>query len=407
MAIVLIANALFVWITDSRLERQLAAIRAAGDPVTLADLARPPIPPEKNAATYLRRAEAGVAAIEKETAEVHPASECPGFIMLPKDQKTVNAAFAAYPNVLPLLEQAAACPDYDVQLDYTLPPQEFQTKLLDLVNQVRSPARVLRYRARLEVAAGNRDEAVRTAVLILQLGRHFDHNPMIVSHLVAIAVRGIAIDSANEALQTGTVSKEVHDALDAELAIQQPMKGFASALKSERLFVMANFQEGIFNFWLSRGFWYSEKSACLELFPTLIALADDPRPYSQVEQTIDGEGKKAILASLLAPSLKAAYVANTRAKAMMRSLRVLNALQAHPVQGSDTIPKLTDLGLPAEAITDPFNGEPLHVKKTPQGWFVYSVGPNLKDDGGKVDDPNNGDVGVGPPPPVVTPGKDH
>ena len=32
VAIGLVANACFVWITDTRLERQLAAIRAAGDP---------------------------------------------------------------------------------------------------------------------------------------------------------------------------------------------------------------------------------------------------------------------------------------------------------------------------------------------------------------------------------------
>ena len=58
VAIGLIANAWFVWTTDRRLEGQLAAIRAAGEPLTLADLARKPIPPEQNAATYLRRAEA-------------------------------------------------------------------------------------------------------------------------------------------------------------------------------------------------------------------------------------------------------------------------------------------------------------------------------------------------------------
>ena len=33
-AIGLVANAVFVWTTDARLERQLAAIRAAGDPAT-------------------------------------------------------------------------------------------------------------------------------------------------------------------------------------------------------------------------------------------------------------------------------------------------------------------------------------------------------------------------------------
>ena len=32
VAIGLVANAVFVWTTDTRLERQLTAIRAAGDP---------------------------------------------------------------------------------------------------------------------------------------------------------------------------------------------------------------------------------------------------------------------------------------------------------------------------------------------------------------------------------------
>jgi HAMP domain-containing protein len=409
VAIGLIANAILFWFTDSRLERQLAEIRAAGDPVTLADLARPPIPPEKNAATYLRRAEAGMAAIEKETMHVHSVSECPGFLLPLEDQKIVKAAFIAYPNVIPLLEQAAACPDYDAQLDYTLPPQDFLTKMIDYMGKVRSPGRVLGYRAAVQLAAGNRDEVVRTALLIFRLARHFDHNPMIMDYLMSLAVRGYAIRSANEALQTGPVSKEVRDALDAELAIQQRMEGFVWALKSERPYVVESFGNipgGNLSF-IGRGFWNMQRSACLDLFPTLIALAGDPRPYRQVEQTIDAKGKKSIMASLMFPALKAAYNSVARVKALIRSLRVLNALQTHVAAGSDAVPKLTDLGLPAEAITDPFNGEPLHVKKIPQGWLVYSVGPNLQDDGGKVDDPNNGDVGVGPPLPLAKPGKDH
>jgi hypothetical protein len=112
------------------------------------------------------------------------------------------------------------------------------------------------------------------------------------------------------------------------------------------------------------------------------------------------------MAALLFPALNAEYVAVTRTRAELRCLRVLNALQTHVPGGSNEVPKLTDLGLPTETITDPFTGEPLHVKKTPQGWLVYSVGPNFKDDGGKIDDPTNGDVGVGPPPPVPKPAKD-
>lgn len=402
VAIGLVANAVFVWITDARLERQLAEIRAAGDPLTLAELARPPIAPEKNAATYLRRAEADLAAIEKETVNLRSVWEPPGFLMSPEDQKTVQAALAAYPNVIPLLQQAAACPDYNAELDYTLPSREFLDAALVALQKLRWPAQVLRYRAALLVAEGNRDEAVRTALTNFRLARHLDRNPVLVGYMIALVVRRYAMQSANEALQTGPVSKEARQALDQELAIQERMEGYARALKSERVFMLASFRETIplRNFWLiARGSWNKHESACLDMLSPFIAQADNTGPYCPVTQT--PEIKKHTLAALLFPSLDATHLLVARTRAEIRSLRVLNALQTHLPAGSDKVPKITELGLPAQTIADPFDPfgrELLHIKKTPQGWLVYSVGVNQQDDGGKVGTPGSDDVGVGPPP---------
>lgn len=55
VAIGLVANAAFIWITHTRLEREIAAVREAGDPLTLVELAPKPVPPDKNAATYPSR----------------------------------------------------------------------------------------------------------------------------------------------------------------------------------------------------------------------------------------------------------------------------------------------------------------------------------------------------------------
>jgi hypothetical protein len=411
VAILLIANALFVWTTDTRLERQLAEIRAAGDPMSLAELARPPIPPEKNAATYLRRAEADLAAIEKETMCLH--------LTISEDREKAKAVLAAYPGVIPLLKQAAACPDYDAQLDYTLSHGEFLSKELDVVQKPRSAARVLHLRAMLLLEEGNRDEAVQTAVVILRLGHLLDRNPAVLSYMMAIAVRGSAFEPANRALQAGPVSNEVRRDLDAELAAQDRMDGFAWALKSERAVSLEFFQTGLLcsppfpdrnvwfpgrNFWLiARGFWNLQESACLDLYPPLIALARGGTPYRQVEQS--AESAKWVLARLLFPALNATTGSVVRTRAMIRCLRVLNAIQTHVPPEGDESPKLSELGLPPEATTDPYNGEPLHVKKTPQGWLVYSVGKNLKDDGGKLDDEST-DVGVGPPPTEVKPAEE-
>ena len=74
-----------------------------------------------------------------------------------------------------------------------------------------------------------------------------------------------------------------------------------------------------------------------------------------------------------------------------------------PAPGGDRVPPLGDLGLPSDATTDPFDGEPLRVKNAPRGWMVYSVGRNGVDDGGQFE--HAADVGVGPVNPEEAPKK--
>ena len=194
VAVGLIANAVFVWTTDARLERQLAAIREAGDPLTLADLARPPIPPEKNAATYLREAKADVLAIHEEVQKEphfwpYFNTEAP----MPKSiQKVLEAAFQAHPKAIPLLLQATECPDFAHQIDYTLPPAKFIAELLPVVQEQRSCQRVLMFRTRLLIAQGNFDEALRTAIAMSRLGRHCERTPTLCGELVALTITGLA-----------------------------------------------------------------------------------------------------------------------------------------------------------------------------------------------------------------------
>ena len=80
---------------------------------------------------------------------------------------------------------------------------------------------------------------------------------------------------------------------------------------------------------------------------------------------------------------------------------MLNSILARQQAGQTDEPTLADLGLPTEVTTDPFNGRPLVLKKTADGWLIYSVGTNQKDDGGQVDDERI-DVGLAPVPALVS-----
>jgi hypothetical protein len=102
-----------------------------------------------------------------------------------------------------------------------------------------------------------------------------------------------------------------------------------------------------------------------------------------------------VLVELMRPALDQARIAMERTRAIVRCLRVLNALQLKADPNAKEPPRLSGLGLPLDVITDPFDGQPLRVKKLPQGWLIYSVGPNRIDDGGVLD--NKTDVGLGPP----------
>jgi hypothetical protein len=441
-AILLVANAILVWTTGTRLERQLAAIREAGDPLVLTDLARPPIPPEKNAATYLRRAEAGVAAIHNEVGSDDFWEYFQTRDPMPAEiQKAVKAAFSAHPDVIPLLQQAAACPDYDPQLDYTVSPGEFIASELSPIQALRMDGRVLEFRVRLLVAEANYDEALRTALILFRLSRHCARNPTLVEYLVAIALQGMAIDSASLALQAGPVSKGVREALDAELAVQErsAMEEYIRALQGDRVLYIDLFGQSAYreegsgspfgNCWLiGRWVWNRRESQYLDEMQSFLALLREPVPYRQADaifgitdyfssllaawsewaewaETADEEdvvrdGVRDSERTMQHPFLMVAQTlqAVTSLRARIRSLRVLNALQTHVPAGSGEVPKLTELGLPAETIIDPFTEEPLCVKKTPHGWLVYSVGPNYRDDGGKLEGGPNSDIGVGPPP---------
>ena len=178
------------------------------------------------------------------------------------------------------------------------------------------------------------------------------------------------------------------------------MEGYNWALRSERAYTLSSVREfPNSGFWLTRGVSNDLMLRFLDLYD--LYLAKGSRPYSQVvwrkvRRPMPGGRLNPLgaLVTLLEPSLVAMRDPTERTRAVSRSLRILNAIQVRVAPGSDLVPKLGELGLPVATTVDPYNGEPLHVKKLPEGWIVYSVGSNLVDDGGVLG--GKTDIGVGP-----------
>ncbi len=403
ITILLVLNAYFVWSTGTRLEKRLVALRQAGDPVQIADLARAPIPPEQNADVFWRRAAGDLDAIQKELEAQYPKKGYPTETLSPAEQDKLEKLFAAYPKVMPLLEQAAACPDSDPQLDYTLSPFRFLEPFMEQTSRHRLLYRVLRARSAWLVSKGRWDDALTAHILALRLARRWRRQPFMTGYLVTAVCEQVAVDGINQVLQAGPVAANLHQSLDRELALHDTMEGYDWALRSERAFALSSARElpgsGFWDVWLTRGFVNDLKLQLIELFDRY--LEKGTRPYGEVvsdKSTAMSPGSRlnplTNVTRMLEPSLKLLREPAERTRATLRSLRVLNAILVRAPAGSDRAPKLDELGLPPEATIDPFSGEPLRIKKLPEGWMVYSVGKNLVDDGGKLD--GRRDVGVGP-----------
>jgi hypothetical protein len=250
-------------------------------------------------------------------------------------------------------------------------------------------------------AKGERDEALRASILTLQLARHLDREPTIVTYLVATAVRGIGVETANRVLRSGAITDSARDALDAELGLHDLTESYRHALITERAIGLTAFTElNLGQSWPARGFWNNAVIYYLDVMDSQLALA--PQPYHQVLQAGAPEVSRPVspwtaLADMVLPSIEATRQATERTRATIQCLRIVEIVTRRQQQGVE-VTGLADLKLPEEDITDPFTGKPLLMKKLPEGWVVYSVGNDLDDGGGKLD--GRSDFGLGPVSPL-------
>lgn len=385
----------------ARVAERIAALRAAGEPTTLADLRRTPIPAESNAMTYLDQAAPAVEAIvsavyaveeqatEEERNAVGDDRPSPAILAAIRD------ALAAHPDVVPLLERAAACPGFDRQWDFNLTSQSFLASMhTERISSLRSIWRVLRYQADVQLADGRRDDALRTCLTMLKLTRLLQYEPCVVNFLVGMAVRRVGIDVTNRVLMSGPVSPQLHADLEAELARQDVFAAYRESLRSERALGSDCFRDlGVpYHF---ESLFKNDHCDYLDLMAFSIATADRPLADAHVRDEFARVSREAgFLTRLIVSSIEGTREPCFRIETFLHALRVLNAILAREQAGDASEPQLDKLGLPVEVTLDPVNGEPLRFKKTPQGWLIYGVGANLTDDGGQLED--DLDVGVGP-----------
>jgi hypothetical protein len=412
VALAFIVNGFFAWRAEWRLRSRLAAIRAAGDPASLAELAPVPIPDDQNAAAILERIRPRMEEFSKAygrfynspIGKQYEATLERGEPATKEQIDAIRAILTEHADVEQAIASAAACEKYASRMDFTLGHTDFIEKIFPSVQNARTATRFLCWNTYVVRADGMQEVAIKNGIQSLRLARLHESEPTLVAYLVSVAMRGIASEQLYDDLASGPVSPELHTAIDEELARHEDPNLLANVLKSERAFgadwiktQLAEYGSLVANIlgWPMK----SCQVGVLDAMEEYVQLTE--RPWHEVRREFGLPGASSrptghgVMADQLVPAIQAVFEAHARSLVVSRSLRIDNALRAFAEKNGREARGLDELNLPREATIDPYSGQPLKLKHADEGWLVYSVMQNGVDDGGNFKEMK--DYGVAPP----------
>jgi hypothetical protein len=257
------------------------------------------------------------------------------------------------------------------------------------------------------LSGSRQEEAVQRVLRALRTSRKWeDKEPFLVAGLMNIGVRGVAFEGLNAVLRSGKpLPPALHAEVDEELGRQEQIKRVIPWIIQTGAVLGCDFYE--------QGSWQripfsgalanEGQTNTLQFAHRLQLTADKPylEAWNEIQRLISevkeaqGDPFGAIVyfgAGGVLASEPMGLRAFERTVARVRCLRVLNALASRGDFDAD----IFSLGIPKESLVDPFNGEPLRIKRTPNGPIVYSVGDDLTDNDGNMNAPPQIDVGTAP-----------
>jgi hypothetical protein len=363
---------------------KLAAITAAGDPVTLEELNAMYVEPPaaENAAGIYEQA----------------------FSALTADDPNAPAFLARNQKALALLLQAAerkSC-RYPVQLT-----DGVATKLSHLP-KIKKCALLLQSETVNQAALGRTDASTKAVLAGVSLARSLENEPITMSWLVEVSSLSVTFQGLEQALTRKAFAADQLLTLQAALKDAESAASFRRAMVGERASGISYFrmspeklaalsgtnsaQRTGMAAYLKSPTFQQDFDFALDCLSNQIAVAEMPFP-----QSLDASAQGApnletaisrgfVLSLLLLPTLDGLVNKSADAAARIRITQTALAIERYRLGHANALPgSLAELSPELlEAVpSDPFDGQPLRYQKLPtKGYKVYSIGKDRKDDQG-------------------------
>ena len=396
------------WRQKARLEKMIDSIRAAGYPVTCAELdAWYSIPNDvENAAAVILTAVLYYREPNRpELVPIVGQAEMPGRMEALSDEATQAIAdyLAGNEQTLKLLGEVARIEHSRYPIDLSA---GFGTSMPHL-RSVRDMARVLSLDAVRHAEAGDAAQAVESVASIFGVARSLSQEPLIVSQLVCVTCQGLGVSAIERIVNRAELDDKQLAELGRMVVAARNGSGFVKAGVRERCCILEIFRDPekmdtqVFRsprfprllLTAYKAVGLSDKGAMLYLdfegeFLQAWKLAEHKR--SAAVAALEAElaklrGVQAMIVRLLVPAYGRVVSIDLRITAGLRAARASLAVERYRLAVGKLPETLAEL-VPSylEAVPkDPFDGAELRYKGLEKGYVVYSIGEDGSDDGGK------------------------
>ena len=387
-------------VSGIKLSNAYAEVKKSGRPMTIEEIIPKQVSDEDNAALLYKSAvlllNSGGVFWKVITPEEFPGTNHDAVIKFLADKNVVTA--------LGLIKDAADKPAYRYDLDYT----KGAGMLLPHISAFRSIQRLLAIRAKVEAERGDYGSAWKTIMIGYKTADTLHNEPVLISQLLRIAMFEVIDQVAGDLAKISPPNDVQADALTVvikqfaddttmvvamdserflmgEWAFRQPAAELAKLgdasdvpvlqlvlnyvmfCKPGRQFMHVSYlriMNDVTNF-MKSPWWEENISTC-----------------SKIEKNIP---RWDILSRLLVPHLGKCKIKHAVHMARVRVSQTAFSLMRHKLAHGKFPATLVECDakfLPGQPV-DPFSGKPLVYRQEGNGFILYSIGANSKDDGGK------------------------
>jgi hypothetical protein len=418
IALVLFALPALYLGSSSRVQAELSRLRAEGILVDIEDLA-PKVPPgERNAADLYQQAFSALSLTQADEALISGlSSTAPRFPAWdPARQAAVRRVLAANARVFPLAEQAAALEPCAFPINWSDP---MHASFADLSN-LSKLGRLYALRARVLAADGKVDEAVASLVTPLRMARHLSRQPTFLAWFNAARIIQSSFEQAlPEILASGDPSPATCRMLFDEISASDFTGRWRPLLQGELawgVIVYDQVRSGALplNTFLSPrgskpGKALNQRRVLATCYPNVgrpLLDTDELTFLRQRERLIRAAGQswsqyarefdliqaqseqlpeyRALICRLVSLSPSAYKSWLTKPPTQLGNAQVALALRAYKAQHGRYPADLAALEQDGWKLPrDIFTGKPYHYHPVGNGFLIYSLGEDGKDDGGR------------------------